>query len=34
MTEDQLRLVTWLSLVFIPGAVFAVGVHTWWRRRG
>jgi ABC-type uncharacterized transport system involved in gliding motility auxiliary subunit len=34
MTEDQLRLVTWLSLVFIPGAVFAVGVHAWWRRRG
>jgi ABC-type uncharacterized transport system involved in gliding motility auxiliary subunit len=34
MTEDQLRLVGWLSLIFVPGAVFAIGVYTWWRRRG
>ena len=34
MTEDQMRLVAWLSLIFVPGAVFAIGVYTWWRRRG
>jgi ABC-type uncharacterized transport system involved in gliding motility auxiliary subunit len=34
MTEDQMRLVAWLSLVLVPGAVFAAGVLTWWRRRG
>ena len=34
MTEDQMRLVGWLSLIFVPGAVFAIGVYTWWRRRG
>jgi len=25
--------ITWLSLVIIPGFVFATGVYTWWRRR-
>ena len=34
MTEDQMRLVGWVSLIFVPGAVFAIGVYTWWRRRG
>ena len=34
LTQDQLRLVTWLSLVLVPGAIFAIGVYTWWRRRG
>ncbi|MEO5821765.1 MAG: DUF4350 domain-containing protein [Vicinamibacteraceae bacterium] len=34
MTEDQLRLVGWVSLIFVPGAVFGIGVYTWWRRRG
>ena len=34
MTVDQMRLVMWLSLVLVPGAVFAIGVITWWRRRG
>ena len=34
LTEDQLRLVTWLALVIVPGAVFAAGFYTWWRRRG
>jgi hypothetical protein len=34
MTADQLRLVGWLSLLFVPGAVFGIGVYTWWRRRG
>ena len=34
MTEDQMRLVGWLSLIFVPGAVFAIGLYTWWRRRG
>jgi ABC-type uncharacterized transport system involved in gliding motility auxiliary subunit len=34
MTQDQLRLVGWLSLIIVPGAVFGLGVYNWWRRRG
>jgi ABC-type uncharacterized transport system involved in gliding motility auxiliary subunit len=34
LTADQMRLVAYVSLLLIPGAVFAVGVLTWWRRRG
>jgi ABC-type uncharacterized transport system involved in gliding motility auxiliary subunit len=34
MTQDQLRLVGWLSLILVPGAVFGFGVYNWWRRRG
>jgi ABC-type uncharacterized transport system involved in gliding motility auxiliary subunit len=34
MTQDQLRLVGWLSLILVPGAVFGLGVYNWWRRRG
>lgn len=33
MTADQSRRVGWLALLIIPGAIFALGVHTWWRRR-
>jgi ABC-type uncharacterized transport system involved in gliding motility auxiliary subunit len=33
MTADQGRLVGWLALLLIPGAIFALGVHTWWRKR-
>jgi ABC-type uncharacterized transport system involved in gliding motility auxiliary subunit len=34
MNADQMRLVLYVSLLLIPGGVFAVGVLTWWRRRG
>lgn len=33
LTADQARRVGWLALLIIPGAIFAMGVHTWWRRR-
>lgn len=33
LTADQARRVGWLALLIFPGAIFALGVHTWWRRR-
>jgi ABC-type uncharacterized transport system involved in gliding motility auxiliary subunit len=33
LTADQLTRVMLLSLFVIPGAVFAAGIYTWWRRR-
>lgn len=33
MTADQSRRMAWLALFLIPGAIFAMGVRTWWRRR-
>jgi ABC-type uncharacterized transport system involved in gliding motility auxiliary subunit len=33
MTAIQQANVTWLSLLLIPGFVFAAGVYSWWRRR-
>ena len=33
MTAEQGRRVWGLSLLIIPGAILAMGVHTWWRRR-
>ena len=33
LTADQQQRIFWLALVIIPGAVFAGGVYTWWRRR-
>ena len=33
MTASQQASVGWLSLLIIPGVIFALGVQTWWRRR-
>ena len=33
LTANQQTGVFWLSLLFIPAAVFGAGVYTWWRRR-
>jgi ABC-type uncharacterized transport system involved in gliding motility auxiliary subunit len=33
LTADQSKRLGWLALFIIPGAIFAMGVHTWWRRR-
>jgi ABC-type uncharacterized transport system involved in gliding motility auxiliary subunit len=33
MTAAQQANITWLSLLIIPGCIFASGVYTWWRRR-
>jgi ABC-type uncharacterized transport system involved in gliding motility auxiliary subunit len=33
LTADQQRLVFLTSVLFVPLAVFAAGIYTWWRRR-
>ena len=33
MTADQMKVVTWLSLLIVPALVLGAGVFTWWRRR-
>lgn len=33
LTADDQTRIMWLSLVVIPGFMFAAGVYTWWRRR-
>ncbi len=33
MTADQMKVVTWLSLLVVPALVLGAGVFTWWRRR-
>jgi len=33
LTATQQSNIAWLSLLIIPGFVFASGVYTWWRRR-
>lgn len=33
VTADQQTRIKWLSLLVIPGLLFAAGVRTWWRRR-
>src|SRR3954471_6935516 len=33
LTATQQNNITWLSLLLVPGFVFATGVYTWWRRR-
>jgi ABC-type uncharacterized transport system involved in gliding motility auxiliary subunit len=33
LTATQQNNIMWLSLLLIPGCVFATGVYTWWRRR-
>jgi gliding motility-associatede transport system auxiliary component len=33
LTATQQANLNWLSLLIIPGCIFATGVYTWWRRR-
>ena len=33
LTATQQNNIIWLSLLIIPGFIFAPGVYTWWRRR-
>ncbi len=33
LTATQQNNITWLSLLIVPGFVFATGIYTWWRRR-
>ncbi len=33
LTADQSRRLMWFALFIIPGAIFATGIYTWWRRR-
>ena len=33
LTATQQANLNWLSLLVIPGFIFATGVYTWWRRR-
>jgi ABC-type uncharacterized transport system involved in gliding motility auxiliary subunit len=33
LTSDQHQRIMLMSLLIIPGLVFATGVYTWWRRR-
>jgi ABC-type uncharacterized transport system involved in gliding motility auxiliary subunit len=33
LTSAQQANIMWLSLLMIPGFIFATGVYTWWRRR-
>ena len=34
LTATQESNIFWLSLLIIPGLIFAAGVSNWWRRRG
>ena len=34
LTATQESNVFWLSLLIIPGFIFAAGISSWWRRRG
>jgi len=33
LTNDQARRIAWLALFVLPGAILAMGIRTWWRRR-
>ncbi|MEO8259306.1 MAG: Gldg family protein [Acidobacteriota bacterium] len=33
LTATQQNNILWLSLLIVPGFIFATGVYTWWRRR-
>jgi ABC-type uncharacterized transport system involved in gliding motility auxiliary subunit len=33
LTATQQNNILWLSLLIVPGFIFASGVYTWWRRR-
>jgi ABC-type uncharacterized transport system involved in gliding motility auxiliary subunit len=33
LTATQQNNITWLSLLLVPGAIFGMGILSWWRRR-
>jgi ABC-type uncharacterized transport system involved in gliding motility auxiliary subunit len=33
LTSDQAQRIAWFALFILPGAIFALGIYTWWRRR-
>ena len=33
ITAEQMTILTWMSIVFIPAAVLGTGILAWWRRR-
>ncbi len=33
VTADQMKVITWMSLLIVPAVVLGAGVFTWWRRR-
>jgi ABC-type uncharacterized transport system involved in gliding motility auxiliary subunit len=33
LTNDQARRIAWFALFLLPGAILALGIYTWWRRR-
>ena len=33
VTADQMKVITWMSLLIVPALVLGAGVFTWWRRR-
>src|SRR5262245_11466061 len=33
MKENQMNLLKWISLLFLPGAVVGSGIWIWWKRR-
>jgi ABC-type uncharacterized transport system involved in gliding motility auxiliary subunit len=33
LTNDQARRIAWFALFLLPGAILAMGIYTWWRRR-
>ena len=33
VTAEQMTILTWMSVVFIPAAVLGAGIFAWWRRR-
>jgi ABC-type uncharacterized transport system involved in gliding motility auxiliary subunit len=33
LTAGQDRMITWFTMVILPGLIFFAGIQTWWRRR-
>jgi len=33
LTAGQDRMITWFTLLVLPGLIFIAGIQTWWRRR-
>jgi ABC-type uncharacterized transport system involved in gliding motility auxiliary subunit len=33
LTSTQQVNINWIAMLGIPGAIFATGIYTWWRRR-
>jgi ABC-type uncharacterized transport system involved in gliding motility auxiliary subunit len=33
LTSGQDKMITWFTMVILPGLIFLAGVQAWWRRR-